>query len=156
MLCYVTVDNCFYGYTGATWLAHDLVSQSYTPGLFQPGAITCTVTSATYQRRFYTCYVQVNLAITGTGTANNPIIIAPPVTAVRSGQYGGSGIIYDSSAGNIYPSLCVLTSTANIRLVDTTNPALSVTLYQGMTGSAFALGLGSGDVLSFTYEYDVA
>lgn len=61
----------------------------WTPSVTQSGAVTATVTYAKYVLIGNLCYATCNLAITGSGTGNNDIIVGNlPKTPAANGCYG--------------------------------------------------------------------
>jgi hypothetical protein len=132
---------------------------SYTPTFTQSGAVTKTVTYAKYTQIGKTVIFTVKLTATGAGTANNKIVIGLPVTAATSGPSGspiGTGSVFDTSAGTLTPGLTEMESTTTIGLQDATAQVTAGTSVLGLTGTAFALALASGDVVSMSGAYEAA
>jgi hypothetical protein len=158
MLTYQLDTNRFSVYSGAAWSsigpAHGALT-TWTPTVTQSGSVTVTNTSSTYQRngRLVTCRFQ--LSVTGSGSANNPIIIGGlPVTGAHSFGAIGSGYLFDASVSFYYPCLPSLGSTATVHLLATSTNSADNRL--GSTGNPFASALASGDVLTGEFRYEAA
>lgn len=126
----------------------------YTPTLTQSGAVTKTVTRAKYIQLGKTVHVNVYLTITGTGTANNVVLVGLPVASVADGITIGAGRIYDASGPDLlYRSVMCLASTTTVRF-----EGGNTTLANGLGGSGqpFSAALASGDIVEFTGTYEVA
>jgi hypothetical protein len=127
---------------------------TYTPTLTQSATVTKTSTDARYQVVAGICFVEVYLSLTGAGTANNPILLGLPVTATGTlGMDVGTGIITDTSAAQVFPSIPTLASSTTVNFVDTTQVTGSAR--QGQSGAAFALALASGDFITASMFYRV-
>lgn len=129
----------------------DTAWTSFTPTLVQPGAVTKTVGYAKYQRVGRIIVAQVNLSVTGTGTAANPVRIGLPVTAATSDVTVGSGRIYDSSANTMFGGIAHLNSTTTVSLVAS---ATNGGDFLGAVG--FAAALAVGDVVTYMVTYESA
>lgn len=76
---------------------------NYTPTLTQGATVTKTVEYAGYNRRGDYVFVDFSLAITGAGTAANPVRIGlPPLAQIPFRVLGGAIAIFDASAGFWY------------------------------------------------------
>lgn len=120
---------------------------TYTPTLTQSGTVTKTVTQANYVRLGDLVICQVALAATGSGTANNAIIVTLPVNALHTGFQVGNGHWFDTSATQNYQTHAYLYS------------ATQLIFYRVDTTTASAIGvdpnlaLASGDIVDFTVIY---
>lgn len=124
---------------------------TYTPTLVQSGAVTKTATYAKYQRVGRLIVAQVNLAVTGAGTAANAVAIGLPVTAATSDLIVGTGNLFDQSANLTYKGLAYLASTTTVWLLatnTTANTALGV--------DAFTAALANLDAVRMTVTYEAA
>ncbi len=123
----------------------------WTPTVAQSGAVAVTVTAAGSTRtgRWIQGYFQ--LAVTGTGTANQAVVISGiPATGVGiSGMPIGTALIYDATGPtSAYGVLCMgSTTTFDIRAA---NGAAADPRF-GITGNPFAAALGSGDLIWGTF-----
>lgn len=124
---------------------------SYTPTLTQSGAVTKTVTYAKYQRTGRMISVNVMLAVTGTGSAGDQVIVGLPVTAALSSSLApiGTFIVADSSAVLNYVAGCSQASTTTVYgLVNAAANTLGV--------SGFTAALASGDTVGFCATYEAS
>lgn len=124
---------------------------SYTPTLTQSGAVTKTVTYAKYVLAGKWVTVQIKLAVTGSGTASNAIVIGLPVAGTGAGLPVGSGWVFDSSASALYKGVANLVGTTSLQLyyaADTSQSSLGAT---GMTAA-----LASGDEVTAFAVYESA
>lgn len=128
--------------------------QAWTPTVTQSGSVTVTNTSSRYTRIGDTVHFHALLAVTGSGTGGNAVVVSLPVTAATSGQAIGFGWITDSSAGGPrYTGTAVAASTTTLQLV----PDSGVGNYTGNLGAAnFTAGLASGDTISVSGTYEAA
>ena len=96
---------------------------------------------------------RVLLTVTGTGTANNPVIVGLPITAVNATgvQTVGAGMI--SAAGGNFGCIPYLSSTTAVSFIDTT---AAVGVVQGQTGAAFGVGLVNTNTVQYTVIYEAA
>lgn len=120
---------------------------TFTPTLTQSAAVTKTVTSASYTQIGKTVTAEIVLAITGAGTAGQPIKVGLPVPARASNAVVGSGSMYDASA--------------SFRYVCEVGAATVSELYLGANGNStdvlgvspsLALAAGDGIRINVTYE----
>lgn len=131
---------------------------SWTPTVTQPGAVTVTNTRSRYARYGRTIHFTGYLSVTGSGTANNAIVISLPVTAADlTGLQIGTGTLLDASTG-LYHSFHVAPSSATAFVVraSSTGTSGTATPNLGVTGAPFAASLASGDVLGFGGTYEAA
>lgn len=161
--------------TPATWVAGDVLTAAqlnaqlrdnllaafplgvdawtaYTPTLTQLGAVTKTVTYAKYQRVGRIIIAQVQLAITGAGTAANAVSLSLPVTAAAAGSMiVGVGQIYDASVNAGFKGLAYLNTTTTCLLAPT-----NTTTAGALGGDTFTAALASGDSYSVSLTYEAA
>lgn len=123
----------------------------YVPVITQSGTVTHAATIARYEQTGKRVTVVLNLAVTGTGSASNAVTVSLPVTARDSGMRGGSGIIYDASAGLIYRAVIGFASTTTINFEPTNSTVANVL---GVT--SFTAALASGDQIHATFVYEAA
>lgn len=127
----------------------------YVPTLVQSGAVTKTVSYASYTKIGRFVIGQVVLVCTGAGSANNEVRIGLPVAAANvQSQTIGEGHIIDVSAANAsYKGLSILQNANYLTLLDT-----SVNTYTmlGATGAAFTAALASGDFVRAGFWYESA
>lgn len=161
MECYIDADNFKYIYTGSAWTpcpgpSHGTLT-TWTPTVTQGGAVTITVTNASYVRLGRALIGRVTLLVTGgAGAANNFISVSTPVTVVSGGEVVypcGSGIVFDASANLYYPMVALTASTTSFRLLDTT---IASNVYGGQTGSTFAAALVNTDKIAFDFFVEAA
>lgn len=124
---------------------------TYVPTLTQSGAVTKTVTRASYVRIGRTIIATGVLSVTGTGTSANVITVSLPVTAASAGDVVGSGGVYDFDGNVAYNGIATLRTTTTVQF-QLGNGA--VNNYIGGTGGGFTAALASGDAVywSITYE----
>jgi len=154
MVAYLEDVNTLTIYTGSTWSTVGPVLgawMTYTPTLTQSGAVTKTVTSASYMRIGRTVVCNVLLTVTGAGTAANPILIGLPINAAGpSNAPMGSGAVYDVSATTMYPGISVFQSA-------TTCGIFGAATGGGLLGQhGFTLALAAGDLIMLAITYEAA
>lgn len=121
---------------------------SFTPTLTQSGAVTKNVTRACYIKIGKTVHYTIDLAVTGTGTGGNSVIIGLPVTAAASGTVPcGSGWIFDTSATTNYKGIAYQVSTTTCALVGTAG---------NLGASEFTAALANGDSVRVSGTYEAA
>ncbi len=146
-LCYIYNGGWVRFGAGGGWT-------SYTPTLTQSSAVTKTVTYAKYEKIGRQVILNVNLSITGTGSANNTVTVSLPFTAAVGGNLPvGGGFLFDVSAALNYPNIAVLNSTTTAAFIDAATPHA---LYQGQTGADFAAALAAGDGIDFFAVYEAS
>lgn len=125
---------------------------SYTPTLTQSGAVTKTVTYAKYQRVGRLITVTCFLTVTGSGTANNPVIVGLPVAAASSTTNLPMGTMFVFDNGTAwYHGVCLLSTTTSVwGLANADN------VYLGQTGGDFAAALANTDVVGINVTYEAA
>jgi hypothetical protein len=154
-LIYETDTGYLQIYSGSGWVRFGSHSgwTSYTPTLTQSATVTKTVSYAKYEKIGRQVTVIVQLAITGSGTANNPVQVGLPFTAGTAAFYG-SGYITDTSAVTNYPMIAVPASTTAVQFIDSTAGTGGVLM--GQTGAAFSAALAVGDGVNFGVTYEAA
>ena len=128
---------------------------SWTPAVTQVGSVSVTNTRSTYARFGRLIVASLNLAVTGSGTAANSVLISLPVTAASATAGAiGSGVIKDSSASNArYGGVALLSTTTSFLLISTNGGVAS----PGALGSVdFTAGLASGDDITAMIIYEAA
>lgn len=156
-MAYLTSTSTFCMCTAAGWQHWDLVAQTYTPTLTQSGAVTKTVAQnmtsfARYWRRGKWCDVEIDLAVTGSGTGANEIIVGLPLTGVYSASLPiGLGSIFDSSASAQYLGFATMHSTTAFKMFPTNAPGVTALGAASMTA-----GLANGDVVRAQVAYEFA
>jgi len=120
---------------------------TWTPTLTQSGSVTFSTGFVRYQRVFDVVVVHARLAVTGSGTAGNAIVVGglPVQNAVATGAFGNF-YIYDNSATQYYVGTAVTGG-------GLTNVAFREANTGGFVGAAPSFALGSGDTISFTFTY---
>lgn len=134
------------GQLGGAWTA-------YTPTLTQSATVTKTVTYARYIKIGRLVVAQGHLAVTGAGTAAQPILIGLPVASVTLpvGQEMGTGHVWDSSAGQEYKAHAGWGSTTTFYLYPSTGTAATALGQNVMTAA-----LASPDNVNFSVTYESA
>jgi hypothetical protein len=124
---------------------------SYTPTLTQSATVTKTMTYAKYVKVGRMVTVQGVLAVTGTGTASQPIIIGLPVTSASSltSQTIGTGYVLDVSAGAQYLAHAIFATATSIYLLPSTGTAGSA-----LGSSVMTAALASGDTVAINVTYE--
>lgn len=126
--------------------------QSWTPSVTQSGSVTVTVTRARYTRLGRLITFMADLAVTGSGTSANSIVITAPVAAAyASFQVVGVGNLFDTSAGSDYAGVVrFFNSTTNLTIFNSSAPTGNL----GTTG--FTAGLANGDSIRISGTYEAA
>lgn len=129
----------------AAWLA---AWTTFTPTLTQSGAVTKTVTRASYIQMGKTVIVHCNLAITGAGSAGTAITLgALPVAAVSGAGITGAFKYLD--AGTVlYAGTTEAASTTSVVFIVSGNA--------NALGQAPSFATANGDVLQMTVTYEAA
>ena len=122
---------------------------SWTPTLTQSGAVTKTVTSATYVQVGKLVIAQFNLSVTGAGTAGVGVLMGLPVTALGFLKSVGTCAIFDTSASTTYGGTCTSLSTTTVGFVGDWSGA-------NTWGSQPSLALANGDVIRGTLMFEAA
>ena len=127
--------------------------RDWTPTVTQSGAVTVTVTEAKYCLVGKVCHIYAKLAVTGTGTGANAIVVgatpvaAQPAVAAGEGMVHGQAWVQDAGAANYY-GLAVNSSGANWIFPDTNTRE-----YIGVDPN---FALANGDKIFFSATYRVA
>lgn len=125
---------------------------SYVPTWTQSATITHTVTTAQYWKVGRLVVVNLNLAATSAGTANNPLQVTLPVN-IRTGSGGaiGSFSFLDASAATSFVGIPTVTAANAVQF-----RVNSTTANLGQTGGGFTAAVASGDGMSITMLYESA
>jgi hypothetical protein len=135
--------------TAATMNSIGAVAETYTPTVTQLGAVTGTVNIGRYQRIQNMVNVWVQINITGTGTANNSLVVSLPITAKNTSAQLGIAGIYDASVGAMYMAWCFsTTSTSVVFAGDWAGP--------GTWGTIPNLAIGNSDAIWLNLSYEAA
>ena len=130
----------------------------YTPTLTQSATVTKTVTYAEYMEQGTLVFVRGVLAVTGTGTSANAVVIGLPVAAdftVGAPGFGfvcGVGKIRDDSATQSYLGIVNIVSTTTFQVM----PLVPGTNVSGLGASQFTAALATGDGIVFSLQYKKA
>jgi len=137
--------NTYLMHEGGAWT-------TYVPTLSQSVTVTKTVTYASYARASRMIIGTARLAVTGTGTAANVVVIGLPVAAAASvSGCIGSGFITDTSAGPvIYTGTVILNTTTTVTIVGSGGVVNSLGVTQ------FAAALANTDIVSIQFCYEAA
>jgi len=148
---YETDTSLSYTYSGSAWVQTGNLGAwtTFVPTLTQSGAVTKTVTSATYTQVGKLVIAQFNLSVTGAGTGGTGVLMGLPVTASGSLKSVGTCAIYDTSASTTYGGTCTSLSTTTVGFVGDWAGA-------NTWGSQPSLALASGDVIRGTLMYETA
>lgn len=125
------------------------VSADWTPAVDQGGAVTVTVNAAKYIMVGNLVILLANLAVTGSGTGGNAIIVSGWDSAINplagwNGVPVGTCRITDTGTTD-YWGVCYHSSTTALRFID------SVT--QGQIGANPSFALANGDFIRFSMLY---
>lgn len=126
----------------------------YVPTLTQSTTVTKTVSVARYFKVGRWCWVELNLACTGAGTANAEVDVGLPLTATSYGAGFtalGNGGIFDASAGIFYNGGVIIATTTAVRI-----SINGSTDYAGRTGGGFAVALAASDQITMGFGYQTA
>lgn len=122
----------------------------WTPTVTQSGAVTVTVTFARYVVQGNTVQLRASLAVTGTGTIANPVVIGglpTPLSPVNVAGVVGEIRIFDSGTAFYVGSLEIFTATSFKGFAHLETDAIGV-------DPSFALA--NGDNISFQAAYERA
>jgi len=121
----------------------------WTPTVTQSGSVTVTVTRAKYKLINKVCHLNVLLAITGAGTANNAIVIAGQPAAIQTPINNviiGTGMIFDNGTAWYQGSLYVNGAT---------DWRITGHLELNVMGVAPNFALANGDIIYLNGAYEV-
>ena len=124
---------------------------TYTPTLTQSGAVTKTVTQASYVQIGKTVNVRFSLLCTGAGTANNAVLVGLPVACEANSWVMGNVLLFDASAGIYYTGVVYDQTSTTIGFYISGATSLA-----GVTGGVFAVALASNDRISGVFTYEAA
>lgn len=124
----------------------------YTPTLTQSATVTKTTTYGRYLKIGRLVVAQVNLSVTGAGTAANSVLLGLPVAAAAANVIAGSGIIFDTSASTVYPGIPEVASASTVLFW----PAAVDGTATGLGARGFVAGLASGDIIRALLVYESA
>ena len=140
-LPHTTVNDHIIGEGGA-WT-------TYTPDIYQSGAVTTTVTSARYARFGRFIVFACELAAGSSGTANNAIVAELPVTAASVvGETVGAAMFWDDSVGRWRAGVARLSSTTRVGM----NGVIGLV---GESGTGMTQ-IASGDIVVVSGMYEAA
>ena len=123
---------------------------SWTPTVGQPGAVTVTNNFSRFARYGRTIHFILDLVVTGTGVAGEPVAVSLPVAAAHSGRLvHGTALLYDLSANLNHRAIINLASTTGISFESTASTGINVL---GVTGFTAALAAGDAIQAAGTYE----
>lgn len=155
MFAFLKDVNTLTVYTGSAWNTigpvHGVLT-AWTPTVTQSGSVTVTNTYSRYIRVGRLVHGWFNLAVTGSGTGANAVIIGIPLTAATSGISVGTGELTDVSAGEKRQGRIYLGSTTTFDLRSPGSFALDNRL--GIVN--FTAGLASGDVIEGCFSYEIS
>lgn len=130
---------------------HDVAWTDYIPVWSQAAVITKTINFSRYTRIGNTVLFSGSMTATSAGTAANNVTITLPVAALEENSIRGgigSGIFDDVSVPTTYP------------LIASTVAGVVTFRSSGSTASAFgiapAVTVASGDILAWSFAYEVA
>lgn len=133
--------------TGAPVTAGMVASEAWntwTPTLTQSGTVTATVTYAHYVKIGRTVIGSVLLAVTGTGTSSQRILVTAPVTAAVPAH---------TPVGAGYLGAGATNTNGSVAMPDTTHfGIIGGSDYLGASGVTTALTSGNSVSMSFSYE----
>lgn len=155
MFAYLLDLNTVTVYNGSAWSTigpvHGALT-NWTPTVTQSGSVTVTVTKAVYIRTGRWIQGHCVLAVTGSGTGANNVVVSIPVTAAATGAVG-SGYIIDASANISYGGISNLASTTTMVIISGGSSAGSPAT---LGASNFTAGLASGDAILAQFAYEAA
>lgn len=126
----------------------DVAWTSYTPTLTQSGAVTKTVSYAKYTRVGRLVVASCRLAVTGTGTAGQPVAVGLPVASVANDRPIGSFHLIDASAVLNYTGVA-LYEVAWAGAIGVGNAQSA-----GFGQAQFTAALASGDFVGYAIAYE--
>lgn len=125
----------------------------YTPTLTQSGTVTKTITRARYRRMNDICFVEVDLAVTGSGSAGVAVEVGLPLsTGMATGSYlAGTGVITNASASSEkYVGAVRVSASNNFTLQGAAQPASNP-----LGDEIFTEGLANGDAVRASFWYSL-
>lgn len=128
---------------GAAWAA-------YVPTLTQGGAVTKTVEYARSKLTGKSVHLSLSLAVTGTGTAGQPVLVGLPIAPVGY-RILGSAAVYDASVPTYYIGAAWWDSA--------TVAAVRMSGFAGRAGEAsggFTAALAAGDIVTMAMTFETA
>ena len=133
-------------------MLHVTEVQNWTPTLTQSGTVTKTVSRARYWAADKRVHAECLLAVTGSGTGANAILIGVPVNfaaATPTFTCVGSGYVHDNSGGVTYTGVVLANTTSTVQIrVSGTGAGL------GGAAAPHNLALASGDLVSICIDYE--
>lgn len=123
---------------------------TFTPTLIQSGAVTKTVGYAKYARVGRLIVAECRLAVTGTGTAGQPVVVGLPVASVASDRPIGSFHLIDISAVLNYTGTAIYEGAWGGVL------GLGNAQNAGFGQAQFTAALASGDFVGYAVAYEAA
>ncbi len=127
--------------------------QSYVPTVTQGVGVANTVNYARYFKNGRLCAFNIDLAVTGTGTAASNVIVSLPLTAASANLIVGSGIIYDASAAIVYAGVAHLNAVTTFGLWSASTDG-SPSQFLGLR--VFTAALASGDAIRVGGVFETA
>lgn len=126
---------------------------TYTPTLTQNGNVSKTVTVARYRRLDDIVFVDLDMTVTGTGSAGHQIIVGLPLAVDMADNcaLAGAGFLYDASLTDRYLGGIRNLSSTGFGLQPGNDTAGNVL---GVAG--FAGALASGDTIRASFSYRAA
>lgn len=136
------------GLKWATTAAPTYTWSDYTPVLTQSGTVTATVTFAKYVDIGNVRFIDVSLAVTGTGTGANQVTVSIPSSAASTGSIVGSGYLVDASVGTYFPLTVETASATTVKFVSAGSGGQKSEGFLGAS-APFTSGLANGDTIKF-------
>ncbi|HKY77447.1 MAG TPA: hypothetical protein VJS45_14965 [Acidimicrobiia bacterium] len=153
-LIYETDTDAYKAHNGTAWEQALTLGAwaTWVPTLTQSGAVTKTVTSARYTKVGRTVTGVASLTVTGTGTANNAILVGLPVAAAGTNLRIGSGAILDASDSfRSYGAIVEILTTTTVRFWPTSTDAVDV-----LGNTVFTAALANNDQIHMSIAYEAA
>lgn len=127
----------------------------WTPTVTQSGSVTVTVTFAKYFTDGKLVVLRANLAVTGTGTANNDIVIGGIPASVQPSFHStsviGTGLVTNAGTAYYQGALVAISATDFRIYIHNFTP-----LAGSAIGSNPNFALANGDAISFQATYERA
>ena len=137
--------------TGLKWTtvaAPTYTWSDYVPVITQSGTVTATATIAKYADVGNIRFIDVSLAITGSGTGSNQVTVSIPSSAASTGSIVGSGYLFDTSVGTYFPLIVETASATTVKFVSAGSGGQKSEGFLGAS-APFTSGLANGDTLKF-------
>lgn len=151
---YETDTDRTYIHNGSAWQQTNDIGtlQTYTPTLTQSGSVTKTVTQCLYKQIGRWSAGVIDLAVTGSGTGANAILVGlPSAVSASTNAVIGKGYVFDTSASTFYTGVVLASTTTAMSFLPCSTDSSSV-----LGAAVMTAALASGDRISLRWGCDRA